>query len=461
MITNFTKSIDAQSLAQTHRTVSTGHFKIDHSFALEACGEAKNCLQCGEFERAEQLAVAAITARPSCKLAYHILGQVFDKLDQADDARECHRGRLPARLVTQYFQATPVLSDASRQVFDRLEVFPAERHPLPRPGSINDQLSPVFNRKAINANPGFVDNLDNARLWHDSSNTLVLDVNGNEIAEHTLGDTAVLKALQKTVQPKPLKGRVVLLGARGVHNYYHWIADIIPRLGLLKAAGFVLRSTDKFVVSRASTSFARGLLERAGISNDQIIQSELLSPYFAADELIVPNLSNTMGYTMGQWLPAIVQETILGHLSVENAGDRKLYISRNAGTTAGRTLGNQQEVEEFFVRRGFEIVMPEQMSVTRQAQLFSTASVIAGPHGAGLSNIVYCAPGTKVIEFYGAHLAPCYWAISALSRLEYYQHCCLSGESKDILKVSASVRRSAGFSIPLDAADAILNRAGC
>ena len=96
--------------------------------------------------------------------------------------------------------------------------------------------------------------------------------------------------------------------------------------------------------------------------------------------------------------------------------------------------------------------------MVQQADLFARASVVAGPHGAGLSNLVYYAPGTKVIEFFGEHMAPCYWAISALAGLEYYQHYCIDDHAADRRSLTVNPR-AAGFDISIRSAEALLQKA--
>jgi capsular polysaccharide biosynthesis protein len=47
--------------------------------------------------------------------------------------------------------------------------------------------------------------------------------------------------------------------------------------------------------------------------------------------------------------------------------------------------------------------------------------VVLAPHGAGLSNIVFCQPGTKVIELFApTYIPPCYRIISNICGLEHY-----------------------------------------
>ena len=98
---------------------------------------------------------------------------------------------------------------------------------------------------------------------------------------------------------------------------------------------------------------------------------------------------------------------------------RRLYISR-AGT-GRRRVTNEAEVVKYLGRFGFQPVQLESFTLREQARLFSTAEVIAGPHGAGLSNLAFCRPGTRVLEFFGArYVNVCYWALSNQMNLDYY-----------------------------------------
>nr|WP_256386508.1 glycosyltransferase family 61 protein [Hydrocoleum sp. CS-953] len=64
---------------------------------------------------------------------------------------------------------------------------------------------------------------------------------------------------------------------------------------------------------------------------------------------------------------------------------------------------------------------PESMSLENQIATFAHAKIIVAPHGSGLTNIVFCNPGTKVIELFSPHyLRYYYWHISQLLGLEHY-----------------------------------------
>ncbi|HBW56875.1 MAG TPA: hypothetical protein DEF27_03370, partial [Oscillatoriales bacterium UBA8482] len=54
----------------------------------------------------------------------------------------------------------------------------------------------------------------------------------------------------------------------------------------------------------------------------------------------------------------------------------------------------------------------ETLSVAEQARLFAHAKVIIAPHGAGLTNLMFCSPETIVIELVSPHyIRHYYWVI--------------------------------------------------
>lgn len=80
-----------------------------------------------------------------------------------------------------------------------------------------------------------------------------------------------------------------------------------------------------------------------------------------------------------------------------SSGQRLIYATRR-GAAAPRVPRNNDQVEGWFRAQGFEVVdfgalpFAEQVSITREA------AVIAGIHGANLTNIMFMAPGCRVIE---------------------------------------------------------------
>lgn len=78
-----------------------------------------------------------------------------------------------------------------------------------------------------------------------------------------------------------------------------------------------------------------------------------------------------------------------------------IYVAR---TDAPRRVAiNEQELIEALVAEGVHIVVPGDLKFAEQIALFGQANAVLGPHGAGLSNIVFCQPGTILYEMIPEH----------------------------------------------------------
>ncbi len=118
------------------------------------------------------------------------------------------------------------------------------------------------------------------------------------------------------------------------------------------------------------------------------------------------------------WLRQVFLSQNPSNLVRGKRGDR-LYISRQ--TTENRRIINEAELVALRSEFGFESVTLEHRSVLEQAALLANASFVISPHGGGLTNTVFCQPGTQIIEIFSPHYVyPCYWLISNLLGLNYY-----------------------------------------
>jgi capsular polysaccharide biosynthesis protein len=75
---------------------------------------------------------------------------------------------------------------------------------------------------------------------------------------------------------------------------------------------------------------------------------------------------------------------------------RLIYLSR--AKVDNRRIANEEAVEDAFRRLGFEVVHPEELTLSQQIEAFYGARVFAGFSGSGLHNCVFMAPGGRVIE---------------------------------------------------------------
>ena len=98
---------------------------------------------------------------------------------------------------------------------------------------------------------------------------------------------------------------------------------------------------------------------------------------------------------------------------------RRIYFSREGA--AVRRVTNEPEIVAMLSRYGFESIEPASIPFSRQAELFQSADIIVAPHGAALANLMFCRPGTSVLEFFPAdYIDDCYLRISRAMELDYH-----------------------------------------
>ena len=74
---------------------------------------------------------------------------------------------------------------------------------------------------------------------------------------------------------------------------------------------------------------------------------------------------------------------------------KRFYIIREGYT---RGISNEQEVRNYFKSQGWSLIAPEKLSIPDQIALFRDAKAVAGLHGSALTNLLWCLPGTSVLE---------------------------------------------------------------
>jgi hypothetical protein len=91
-----------------------------------------------------------------------------------------------------------------------------------------------------------------------------------------------------------VKGSIAVLASSGGWNYFHWMFDSLPRLGLLRAA-FPERKVDLYLVNRPLSPFQLETLGGLGTSRNDVKICEA-STFIEAEELLLPSLPGLSGF---------------------------------------------------------------------------------------------------------------------------------------------------------------------
>lgn len=306
------------------------------------------------------------------------------------------------------------------------EALPAVRLDWPLPKSIDAEVHWKFRDFDRHDLPAAqVHELHDVRFWGDYAGSVI----GRD--DRLIGDltTDIWEATRhriftqwKLPPVRRLSGTTALLSvAEAEHNYWHWTLEALPRFEALRRAGFDWEEIDWFVINLRDHAFQRDTLTQLGIPSEKLIQADA-SVHLECDRALVPSLK-IHPYAMP---PADAQ--FLQHLAHTQFPDttphRRLYVSR--AHARFRRVTNETDLLPVLKEFGFEVVHNEKLSVAEQQQWFRSAAVVAGPHGAGLTNAVYCHPGGQFLEFMSPRYVDHYMRTQSLAA--GLQHWVLMGE---------------------------------
>jgi tetratricopeptide (TPR) repeat protein/capsular polysaccharide biosynthesis protein len=219
-----------------------------------------------------------------------------------------------------------------------------------------------------------------------------------------------------------IPGTVAALAGLSGHNYFHWMVDILPRLEILRQHGIDWQMIDWFWLNSSEQPFQQQTLTALGIPAAKVLSSDR-HPYIQADQLIAPSFPGHLGW-VEPWALEFLRNAFLPSPPVqgEQAEDvlpKRLYISRNQADH--RRVLNEAAVLQHLLPLGFVSIALETLAFSEQVALFSQAEVVIAPHGGGLTNILFCRPGTTVVELVSPrYIRHYYWVISDRLRLKHY-----------------------------------------
>ena len=379
-------------------------------------------LYLGDYDQAEQAASRAVELDPTDARNYHQLALAF--FFRGDDARamelfdqsnvvgvktwdhlfDGRAGRKLRHWFTIPANTTELLADEAGQEYGieqprMAQPFEGYSYPLP---NLHFRQASIYR-------------VDLANVFVEGLYGLVYDDNYVYANQYTrirgvwrFFCQATPKHPRQTVQ----LDRIVALQPPDLPNYYHWVTECLPQLLLLKE----IMDDDPnalFLAPRESwPKFITEHLDLLGIDRSRCIPSTAGPSlrYFARHLTYVDwqwpiSQSPVAEQTAATWYPP---RSLLLRLRAQLAEphppaeerDRVIYTSRPTGRQRG--VENEGELIEMLRTRygdKLDVFTGEGMTAQEQIDVFRHARLVVAPHGAGLANIVFCAPGTTIVEF--------------------------------------------------------------
>lgn len=209
----------------------------------------------------------------------------------------------------------------------------------------------------------------------------------------------------KLLFSKKLNKNIALLTRPDIQDCYgHLIIDIMA--GYHQVKTFCQKNNIKidYYILPTKLNFQKELIELLQIDKNQIIPSESKIA-IQAKNLIIPTLTSDYdivdyrGFvkTAVSMSPLFIKD-LYTNLASKAKPFRKVFLKRPE--KSNRNIINSQEVEAIFEHFGYEIVLPDTLTLWEKIDFFSQIKCIASMHGSGLNNMIFMQENTFAFEIF-------------------------------------------------------------
>jgi len=172
--------------------------------------------------------------------------------------------------------------------------------------------------------------------------------------------------------------------------YGHWILDALPRLAVLNE----FPSQTRILVPGHRVRYQVESMEMLGLADrcrwTRETYLEVEDYYFSSPSSVIVSYS--------PYAIQCLQKMFLPLIDRRKATPKRFFVRRSGPE---RNMTNEAEVLEFFERAGWTVVDLVKLSFAEQVAWFAGAEAVAGIHGSGMNNTVWCPRGCKLIELFG------------------------------------------------------------
>lgn len=204
------------------------------------------------------------------------------------------------------------------------------------------------------------------------------------------------------------------------YGYFHWLADALARLYLIRdlIGDLILLLPHQY----AALEFVRPSLKPFGVREVKFMGRDEV---FLCRSLLVPTPTAPSGHYDEEVLGG-VRDLLVAEYGAPagESRDERIYISR--GRARKRKIVNEEEVIGALGEFGFRAVHAEDHSFEEQVRIASGARHLVSNHGAGLVNMMFMGAGASVLELRHRtdRINNCYFTMAAALGLNYFYQTC-------------------------------------
>lgn len=245
-------------------------------------------------------------------------------------------------------------------------------------------------------------------------------------------DAAVFNTLleRPSLSCKEISAPTALIG--GQDNFYHWLFNWMSKFSALTGAA-LSETVQSYLVSGPVSRFHwETLFKFDVVQNKNVYFAQQDEPIFVRDAIVPTMHSNPIhAFHHIYFLKKMINP------NARSIYGERIYVTRRDATKGVRQVVNETNVLDILKRFGFKPITLGDLSLAEQAAAFREAKYIVSPHGAGLSNLIHCSPGTNVLELQARdHYTKVFWSLGVFAKSHRYDilPCESSGEKPAYLK---------------------------
>ena len=217
----------------------------------------------------------------------------------------------------------------------------------------------------------------------------------------------------------------ILTGGAGNNNYWHWMYDVLPRIGIVENK-FNLKEFKFIFVPNKEFLYQIDTLKLLGILKKSVSSRKF--KHIHSNKIIATNhpwqYSKSAHKDIGQvpkWISLWLRSKFLKFKSKKKFY-KKIYIDRSDSKfniDKNRQIINEDKIKQVLLKKNFKFIKLSNYKFRDQISIFNNANIIVGNHGAGFTNLVFCKKNTKIIEFTNKNTSKLFEKISKDLNLKY------------------------------------------
>ncbi len=175
-------------------------------------------------------------------------------------------------------------------------------------------------------------------------------------------------------------------------GYFFWMTCYMPRL--LRAMDANLSPAPKLLVSNRWRNFEYVSSSLSTCPLD--VECLDLDEHAFVSRVILPHARKATSFLNPAEIQRVVQHFLSAFEIQPQPPTRKIWIHRSEKSR--RALLNEDEVLAAVQKAGFEPIVFETLTLKQQIELMQQTKVLAGLHGAGLTNLMFLPANSTVLE---------------------------------------------------------------